>query len=289
MDHVAQQVTLGVGLVAAVEWRRAVVGVPPRILALPEAVDVLIGEEVDELRPLAHARVLLDESRQEQVVIEPLLAVSRLEGGHAAVEHLPCGVHIGEQHLHEAVVADERLAEGVEGLPGLGGLHPVAQQRVLVVHIPHVLSRGAHGDVQARIEGHQLLDSGTHREHATRDGGAASVDVGTVAEHLGEAFHHAAGYLAVLPLAQSREVAPASLGVVDDVAQFAKHVLACRGEQCEAVGTAEHAVGYVVGLAVAEIARAVASVVADVEGLLALGSRGQCGQRAVGIDAVVAG
>ena len=87
-----------------------------------------------------------------------------------------------------------------------------------MIHIPHILFRDPHGDVQIWVESHQLLDGGTHREHTTGDGGAAGVDKGIIAEHLWESFYHPISNLTVLALTQSCKVTPASLGVINDMA-----------------------------------------------------------------------
>ena len=123
-----------------------------------------------------------------------------------------------------------------------------------MVHIPHVALRGIHRDTQLGIEGHQLLHGGTHREHAAVNGGAAGIDGGIAGKHLGEVFHHALGDMAVLLLAQSSEVAPASFRVLDDDAQLVEHVLSEGCQLAQAVGLGKYAIGDVVALAVAEVA-----------------------------------
>ena len=93
----------------------------------------------------------------------------------------------------------------------------------------------------------------------------------------------------MLSLAQARQVAPATLGVFNDVVQFLQHLLSLGSEQAQTIGTLQIIIRYVVPLAVTEIARAVTTIVTDIEGTLTFRGRRQRGQCTVGIDAIVAG
>ena len=130
-------------------------------------------------------------------------------------------------------------------------------------------------DTHLRVEGHQFLALCYHAEDAADDDRRASVDVDVAAEDLGEVLRHTLADAVMLTFAQLSEVAEAVFALVVERADEIKSLLAVGCQFAVVVGLSED-VDRVGEVALAdEPTRAVAAVVAEVEGFVALGGWGQ--------------
>ena len=176
-----------------------------------------------------------------------------------------------------------------EHLVASTAFHTVAQLLVLVVQIPRVLFGGMQADGKPWMQCGKLCHGRPHGQDAAVGCCAAGIDECTVAEHLGEPFRHASCYMAVLSLAKSGQVTPATFRVFDNLAKVVQHILSDGSQLVHAVRFAQHVIGNVVAFAVAEVSGTMSPVVADIERLFASRRRCHLGLYAVRIDAVVAG
>ena len=258
--HLAQQVALrgGRGIGRGGRGIGAVGGEGARILKLPVAADLLVGEEVVERHGLAQFRVLDAAGNAEQQFAEPV--------GIHVVANI---VGIAEEGFHQALAALTLLCQGLEGgADGGVGQHVCI---AVTVEIAHVAAGGIVVYLDQRaVQGH-LSHGVLHGEDAGNVGGAAPVDHGAVGEDGREAVHHAPHDLPVLVAAQFGQLAPAAVSVAPYAVQSQQDVVAQRRQLAQGVGLQQYAVRHLVALGIGEIAGAIAAKVGNIKGFPTLG------------------
>ena len=207
-------------------------------------------------------------------------------GHHLAIGHKR---PLGEKRLHQVVKVHVLFRPLVVGSLHGRRLFVVAECRVGLVHVVHVMFGRVVGDAQARVEPHQLLQGILHGEDAADDDGRLGIDAHRIGKHLREAFIHSAGYLPMLSGPQRSEFAPTVFRLFIHHAYAAQHIAARGGEHTGAVGMFKQADGTQILAAANEVAGTVAAVVAQIEWLIARRSGGQPLLHGAGIGHMIAG
>ncbi len=278
VDDFAQQGSLAVGLTAAACGTETVVDIPPRVALPPVVVQLVVGKQVVQCHPQAEVGVL-------QAVGQFVEAVAELVG----IDVLPDVGRIVEQRLHQAAAGVVTLAEGGEQCLCGRILPQRLQTGVGTAQVVHVALGGVVVDEYLRTHARELHHGILHRQEYAERRRAAGIDVCPLGKDLREAVDHASHDLLVLQGTQTRQLAITAASVLADDVQPLHHVLAQGSQLAQTVGLGHHGVGSLVVVGPDEIARAVASVVADIEGVLTLGSRRQLQLRRFRVSQIVAG
>ena len=157
-----------------------------------------------------------------------------------------------------------------------------------MVHIVLIALGGPHGNLQLGIDLRHLQHRISHRDHTTGSYRALGIDMRCALENLGKALHHAFGNLTMLLSAQGGQFAPTTLGIVQYQGHLVEHFLAHGCQFIDSTCTEHHLVRRIVTLTVADISRAMTSIVRDIERTLARRSRCQIIGNAIGVDTIVA-
>ena len=243
-------------------WGSTVVEIPGDVAHAPLVVDLVVGEQREELDVgivALHVGGNVEELSHERAGLD-------------VVEHI---LLVVEQQLHQPFgVAVLLFVEAAR----LARFAAVLLQLVAPSLVQVVLERLADIVVDAGrgVGGCQLLTLGLHREDAANDHRRACIDgnAGRL-ENLGEVPCHTAADAVVLALADGCQFAQALDGRRVEVFQLFERRLASGGQFACLVGIAQDAQRCGVVTLGDEPARAVAAVVAHVERLVALRGRGQ--------------
>ena len=280
VEQVEQQVGGAEGHEAVRQGRVAVGQVPGQVVAPPQFVALLRGEEGEQLE--AGVMALHDGGHGEELAHQPD-GVHRSGIGGVGEEraHQPGGPEVAGLELALHVGQQREAAYGVH--PGRGGRGEHGQ----------VALAGAVGDGQRGVQRLQPEALGRHGEHDAGHLRGAGVDAGAGREDLREVAVHAPGYAPVLAGAARGELADAAPGHAGHAVHHRQRLAAKGGEHAQRVGAAEGMEGHQVVVHVRQVARAVAGEGADVEGFVALGGGrqgvGREGSVGHGVGAVVVG
>ena len=210
-----QQVTLGVWLDGTVDIGGSPSDVPAGVSNLPDAITLVVVEEIVERDVLSQFRVLHNSSYQEKL--------------YGQVDHIDVLVGIesvGEQFAHQMSVVC-RLTD-VAVVPLLGRLVELQCHELLVlqVQVVHVAVGGIVVDVEVGVVLKHLHQGIFHGEDTASYSCAAGINVGMSLEDFGKALHHAAGNILLLLDTQRCQFAPAVLGILADDVQSQHHLAA---------------------------------------------------------------
>ena len=150
-DDLSQQITLCIGLMAAIQRTRSMHQIPPHILPLPKTVDLLVSEDVCQIGLLVEMRIHLEQPHLDEIVVQPDIT-----------NHPFDGIRMDEQEIHQALIMLSRAHILIIGSLCITTHTILPQNRILMVHIPHILLRSLHRDTQLRIGHRHHIKGGTH-------------------------------------------------------------------------------------------------------------------------------
>ena len=258
LHDVLHEIELSVHSGSVVELVRSSVRIPESRCHEPLVVELLLGEDVPHgLELMAQLRALQGYGRVEQLL------------GKRALVHVLSVVGVIEDGLHHVwclVVALIKRVQAVHGCLGAGERR--VRARGVIVHVVHVVVRSVALELYFRVERGKLQQLVLHRQYAANDHRGACVNVGDTGEHLRETLEHALGNATVLLGAQLRQFSFAAHALSAHLLHQGKHLLASWGELAERVGMGKSVVRLVERVFADKPARAMTTVVADIERLV---------------------
>ena len=150
-DDLSQQIALGIGLMTAIQRTRSMHQIPPHILPLPKTVDFLGSEDVCQIGLLVEMRIHLEQSHLDEIVVQPDIT-----------NHPFDRIRMDEQEIHQAFIMLSRAYILIIGSLCITPHTILPQNRILMVHIPHILLRSLHRDTQLGIGHRHHIKGGAH-------------------------------------------------------------------------------------------------------------------------------
>ena len=264
LDDVSQEVALGERLHITRIRRVAVSHLPPDVGIQPVLIQFLLSKEVIE-RNLASQFCALDrtchliESSVQVTLVDILLYPGR----------------VVEQFLHHTAIANVLLCKFLLYHLDTHAVLQAIQISVALVHIIHIMLAGIMEDMKFRIHAEHLLQTVLHREDASDNQGASSLDIRITGKNLRESLHHSSGNTLMLESSERSQFAIAPLRLLANQLHLSQRFLALSSQFALLLRFEQRKIRHIISLLANHIAGTMPAIMTQIEWLITLRSCSQ--------------